>query len=172
MDNLIYLFIGLATITALLASIAIWAPRSTFPRATAIVLTMLFVPLAYLTILELLSKPKPMNYELYTDNVEEAEVLGVSLDEGHAIYMWIRLDGVIEPRYYVLPWRQKLAEKLQTLIDDAIEEDGSVMIKNPFSRQFYTNHGDLNMEIILPEVPPQKPPPPPARIFNPRDLLK
>ena len=113
-----------------------------------------------------------MGYEMYADEVGEAEVLGVSLDEGQAIYMWVRLDDAIEPRYYVLPWRQKLAEKLQTLIDDAIQEDGNVMIINPFSRQFYTDPGDLNMEVVLPEIPPQKPPPPPARIFNPRDMLE
>lgn len=171
MDSLIYLFVALVFISGLLASIAIWAPRRTLPRAFSVILVLLIVPLSYLTILELLSKPKPMNFELFADNIQEAEVLGVSLDEGRAIYLWLRLDGAIEPRYYILPWRQQLAEKLQSLIDDAITEDGSVKIRNPFSRDFYTELGDLNMEIVLPEVPPQKPPPPPARIFNPRNVF-
>lgn len=172
MNTIFYLFVALIVIAALLAGIAVWAPRRTLPRALSIFLVLLIIPLTYLTILELLSKPKPLSYELFANKAQEAEVLGVSLDEGRAIYLWLRLDDAIEPRYYALPWRQQLAEKLQSLVDDAITEDGSVKIRNPFSRDFYTELGDLNMEIVLPEVPPQKPPPPPARIFNPRDVLK
>ncbi|MFQ6021429.1 MAG: hypothetical protein ACE5NW_01800 [Acidiferrobacterales bacterium] len=169
MDTLILLFAASIGVAALLAALAIWAPRATLLRATAVALTALFIPLAYLGLTEILSQPKPMEHEWFKRHVDEATVLGVSLDEGKAIYLWLRLDRSLEPRYYKLPWRTRLAEKLQNLIDEAIEENAMVKIKNPFSRKSFDDLGDLNVEIILPPPPPQKLPPPPPRLFNPRE---
>ncbi|MFQ5993482.1 MAG: hypothetical protein ACE5K1_00190 [Acidiferrobacterales bacterium] len=169
MNSLLLFFIGLISVAALLATIAIWTPRKTPIRATAVILTALFVPLAYLGLNEVLSQPKPMEHEWFKRHVDEATVLGVSLDEGKAIYLWLRLERSLEPSYYVLPWRPQLAEKLQHLIDEAIEKDATVKIKDPFSRKSYDDLGDLNVEIVLPPRPPQKLPPPPPQFFNPRD---
>ncbi len=168
MDTLILLFAASIGVAALLATIAIWAPRATLIRVTAVVVTALFIPLAYLGLTEILSQPKPMEHEWFKRHVDEATVLGVSLDEGKAIYLWLRLDRSLEPRYYKLPWRMQLAEKLQNLIDEAIEENAMVKIKNPFARKSFDDLGDFNIEIILPPLPPQKLPPLPPQFFNPR----
>ncbi len=169
MDNLLLFYIGLVGTAAVLGSITIWAPRSTRMRVIAVVVTTLFVPLAYLGLNEILSQPKPMAHEWFKRHVDEAIVLGVSVDEGRAIYLWLRLDRTLEPRYYVLPWRPRLAEKLQNLIDEAIEKEALVKIKNPFSRKSYDDLGSLNVEIIPPPLPPQKLPPLPPQFFNPRE---
>jgi hypothetical protein len=169
LETLTIFFSLLVGVAAALATIAVWSPRKTPVRAAAVVVTALFVPLAYLGVQDLLSKPKPMKHEWFKRHVDEAVVLGVSLDENKAIYLWLRLDDSLEPRFYVMPWRTQLAEKLQNLIDEAIEEKAIVTIKNPFLARSFDNLGDLNVKIVPPAAPPLKKPPPPAQIFNPRE---
>lgn len=169
METLIIFFALLISVAAALAGIAVWTPRKTNVRAAAVVVTALFVPVAYFSMGDLLSKPKPMEHEWFKRHVDEAVILGVSLDEGNAIYLWLRLDDSLEPRFYKLPWRTQLAEKLQNLIDEAIRANALVTIKNPFSKHAFDNLGDLNVHIVPPPAPPLKKPPPPAQIFNPRE---
>lgn len=169
MKDLFLIFVALLSVAALLASIAIWSHRRVTIRATAVVLTTLFIPIAYVGISELLSQPKPMRHEWFKRHVDEAKLLGVSVEEGKAIYLWLRLDDSLEPRYYVIPWQQQLAEKLQNVIDEAINEGAAVIISDPFSRKAFDNLGDMNIRIIRPPQPPMKPPSPPPQFFNPRE---
>ena len=169
MKVLFIIFIALLAVTALLATIAIWSQRRTPVRTLAVVLTALFIPIGYLTVTELLSQPKPMQHEWFKQHVDEATLLGVSVRENQAIYLWLRLDDSLEPRYYVLPWQRQLAEKLQNLIDEAIRDGASVTISNPFSRKSFDDLGSMNMRIIRPPQPPMKPPSPPPQFFNPRE---
>ncbi len=169
METLIIFFSLLVGVATALAAIAVWTPRRTAIRAVAVVVAAIFVPVAYLSMNDLLSKPKPMEHEWFKRHVDEAVILGVSLDEGKAIYLWLRLDDSLQPRFYTLPWRTQLAEKLQNLIDEAIQANALVTIKNPFSKKAFENLGDLNVHIVPPPAPPIKKPPPPAQIFNPRE---
>jgi hypothetical protein len=166
---IVLLFAALIGVAAVLASIAIWAPRATFVRTAAVVATAFFVPLAYLAMNELLSKPKPMTQEWADRNVAEATLLGVSLEEGKAIYLWLRLDGALAPRYYVLPWQTNVAERLQKLVEEAIEKGATVRIMNPFTRKSFQDLGQLNMEIVPPPALPRKRLPDVPQIFNPRE---
>lgn len=168
MDTLIYIFIAATLMAAALASLAIWVPRVTPVRVGALIVAALFIPLGYVQLEELLSKPKPKSFEWFERNVEEAEILGVSLNEGKSIYMWLRLDGATEPRYYEFPWNLKLAERLEEDVDKAINRNSKLVIKNPFNRRMGDSLGDLNLEIVPPALMPQKKPRIPPRIFNPR----
>ena len=169
MKDLFAIFISLLAVVAVLASIAVWSHRRTWIRALAVALTALFIPIGYLGVTQLLSQPKPMHHEWFKRHVDEATLLGVSLREGEAIYLWLRLDDSLEPRYYVLPWQQQLAEKLQNIVDEAIQDGASVTISNPFSRKSFDDLGNMSIQIIRPPVPPMKPPTPPPQIFNPRE---
>lgn len=169
MSSLYLFFCALLAVIAVLASIAIWSPRRVRLRATAVVLTALFVPLGYFTLTEILSQPKPMEHEWFKSHVDEATVLGVSFDEGNAIYLWLRIEESMQPRYYMLPWKPVLAERLQNYVDEAIRENAQVKIRNPFSKRSFDDLGDLNVEIILPPKLPGKLPPMPPRIVNPRE---
>lgn len=166
---IILLFAALIGVAALLASIAIWAPRATFVRTAAVIATAMFVPLTYLGMNELLSKPKPMAQEWANKNVAEATVLGVSLDEGKAIYLWLRLDGALVPRYYMLPWQPNVAERLQKMVEEAIEKGATIRIMNPFTHKSFQDLGQLNMEIVPPPPLPHKRLPDVPQIFNPRE---
>lgn len=169
MEVLILIFAGLLGVAALLAGIAIWTPRATAVRATAVALTAAFAPLAYLSLNEVLSRPKPVAHEWFRSNVAEATVLGMSINEGKAIYLWLALDHSLEPRSYVLPWRAQLADELQKLIAEALEEDATVKIANPFGRKAFEDLGELNAHIVPPPALPQKKPPTPARATDPRE---
>lgn len=168
MEILIVLFFTLVGLAAALASLAIWAPRITRVRIGALVVTALLIPLGYAQFAELLSKPKPKNLEWFERNVEEAEILGVSLNEGEAIYMWLRLDGAMEPRSYQFPWDIRLAERLQDDLVNAVNRNAKLVIKNPFARREGDDLGEVNIEIVPPPLMPFKTPQVPPRIFNPR----
>jgi hypothetical protein len=168
MTALLYVFIATIAVIALLATLAIWAPRAPRIRFAALFAVVLFIPLGYVQLVEMLARPKPIEFEWFRRNVEQAQVLGASLDEGRAIYLWLRVDQDIEPRYYVLPWKQEVAEKLEDLIDNALRNNSTIILKQPFIRKFMENLGDLNANIVPPPLPPQKMPTPPPQIFNPR----
>jgi hypothetical protein len=169
-DSLTYLILAVVLLAAGLASIAAWAPRRTWVRVSALVITILIVPIGFLQVTELLSRPKPANYEWLRRNVDKVTVLSISFHEEHAIYLWVRLDGDLRPRYYSLPWSNTLAENLQDTLEEAVGQNGNVVLRNFFSRQSLDDYGDLNVEIVPPPVPPQKPPyASPPRVFNPRE---
>ena len=110
-----------------------------------------------------------MSFEWYLRNKPKAQVLGVSLKEGEAIYLWLRPEGSLEPRNYVVPWNLTLAEKLEDLVEDAVKRDQTLAIINPFLHRKQDDWGSLNIEIVPPPLPPMKRPVVPPQIFNPRD---
>ncbi len=168
MNILFHLFAAAVTIAAALAALAVWAPRPARIRVLAVVVTALFVPVAYAQFVELLSKPKPMSFEWYERATKRAVLLGVSLRENESIYVWLRPKGATEPRYYVIPWNLKLAEKLQRAASKAARGNSTVVLEDPFQRRSLEEWGELNVEIVPPPTPPLKHPPPPPRFFNPR----
>ncbi len=168
MSVLYYLFAGAVAIAGALATIAIWAPRPTRIRVLALAITVMFIPVAYVLFAEVLSKPKPMSFEWYERATKKAVLLGVSLHENQSIYVWLRPFGSVEPRFYVIPWNVKLAEKLQKATSAATRGNSTVVLEDPFQRRSTEEWGDLNVEIIPPPRPPMKHPPPPPRFFNPR----
>lgn len=159
MEHQIYLFGGAIALFAVLATIAIWSPRRTPVRIVALVATALTIPLAYIGLIDLLSRPKPIEFEWFDRNALSATVLGVSFEEEKAIYLWLQLEDSALPRYYVLPWRQKLAERLEEAVDDATTRGSTVTIATPFSPKSLEELGNLNIEINPPPAPPTKTPP-------------
>jgi len=127
--NLFALSLGLATA---LAAIAVWAPRALWIKIAALVITALFVPLTYVSLIELLSRPKPIALEWHNFELAEAKVLGADLREGESIYLWLRVAGSDAPRFYVLPWDQKLAEQLHKAQREASERGTGLRARNLF----------------------------------------
>lgn len=169
MGILIYLFAALLALAALLAGIAIRAPRPVALRALAVLATAAFIPTAYVALNELLGKPKPVARAWFEPQAGTATLLGVSLEDGAAIYLWLRVEGVSEPRAYVLPWKLELAQRLQDLVEEAIATDGVIRLHDPFAHRSLQDPTQLNLHIVVPNAPPQKPPPLPVRIFDPRE---
>ena len=132
MSSITPLFVACTVLAAILASITIWSPRKVLVKVAALAVACSFMPVAYAAMVDLLSKPKPATYEWYMSGLPEATVLGSSAVEGEAIYVWLQLDGVREPRAYALPWDQKLAQQLQDAGREAAEQQSAVRMRVPF----------------------------------------
>ena len=98
MTDLTQLFMVAALLTGFMTSISVWAPRRLLVKLAAFGAAMLFLPVAYAGLLDLLSKPKPVALEWWLQRAEAATVLGSSIREDEGIYLWLQLDGVPEPR--------------------------------------------------------------------------
>lgn len=136
MGDLLYLFGAAVLVASVLSSISIWAPRRVMVRASAFGLAMLFVPLCYASLASLLSKPKPVSLEWIRSNTAEAAVLGSTLREGEAIYIWLQVPGVDEPRAYTLPWNREVAQQLQEARRKAEQQGTGLGMRLPFEHSW------------------------------------
>jgi hypothetical protein len=132
MTELTYLFGVVAVLAGALASISIWAPRRLAVKLLAVAGVTLFLPAVYAGFAQLLALPKPVALEWWQANAAEATVLAASLREDEAIYLWLQLQGVDEPRAYALPWQRDLAEQLQAAQREAEESQSQVQMRLPF----------------------------------------
>jgi hypothetical protein len=132
MTELTYLFAGVAVLAGLISSISVWAPRRLWIKVTALLVAAVFLPAAYAGLSRLLSMPKPIQLEWWLAKADEATVLASSFRENEAIYLWLQLRNVAEPRAYALPWNRDLAEQLQTAQREAAENQTQVQMRLPF----------------------------------------
>jgi hypothetical protein len=132
MTELTYLFATVAVVLGLMTSISIWAPRRLWLKLTALGAAALFLPIGYLSLAHLLSLPKPVALEWWLTHAPSATVLGSTFRENEAIYVWLQLEHVAEPRAYALPWSRDLAEQLQTAQREADESQSEVRMRLPF----------------------------------------
>jgi hypothetical protein len=144
MIGLTQLFVIAAFLAAALSLISIWAPRRLAIKGTALATSVLFLPVSYAGLVDLLSKPKPVDLEWWQAEAPEAEVLASRPVENEAIYVWLQLPDVAEPRAYVLPWSRASAEQLQKAMREARQNGGGVRMRLPFEaslddgeRKFY-----------------------------------
>lgn len=132
MTQVVYLFAASLALATALASICIWSPRAPWIKAAALAIVVLFLPVSYTSVVELLSRPKPLALEWQRAALAEARVLGADLREGERIYLWLRVPGIEEPRFYVLPWDRKLAEQLHRAQREANARGTAVRARNLF----------------------------------------
>lgn len=132
MSNLIELQSLAVALAATLATIAVWAPRRVWIKAAAVVCAVGFMPVAYAGMADLLSKPKPIRLEWAKAASEQATVLGAQIKENEAIFLWLQVDAVAEPRYYKLPWDQEVAKQLQQAMKEADRNKSGLAMNLPF----------------------------------------
>ena len=89
----------------------------------------------------------------WTREVPEAVVLGSSMIEDKAIYLWLGFDGQDEPRAYTLPWSENLAKQMRKAEQEAEAEGTSVMMRRPFDGNL-----DEMERVFYPEPRPAPPP--------------
>ena len=132
MPDLPVLYAAFLALAAMLALIAVWSRRQLALRAGAVGLLALTAVVAYTALNDLLSRPKPTGLEFALGDTGEAEVLGATLKEGRGIYVWLRLPGLDEPRYYVMPWQLETAEELQEAMREADRNRAGLLMRLPF----------------------------------------
>ncbi len=132
MSEMLILFCLAALIAAVLANIGIWSPRALWTKVGAVAAMIAFLPIGYVSFAELLSRPKPIDIEFINRNVENAIVVGSHIVEDKAIYVWLILENMDEPRAYALPWNQTLARQLHEANREAEIEGGATLAHLPF----------------------------------------
>jgi len=143
----LYLLFAIATILmAFVVNLALWSKRHVSLKLGALSAAVLFFATVYFGFSDLLSRPKPVDIEWAQRSTEEATVLGATMNEGEAIYVWLALDGVAEPRSYEIPWNQNMARQLHEAQQEAEASGAMVKMRLPFKnsqdvveeQQFYT----------------------------------
>lgn len=99
-------------------------------RATSATIFVVLIAVVYVGSVELMSRPKPLRLE-WRDAVE-ARVLGATMREGEAIYVWLQFGGIDEPRAYALPWDMQMAQQLQTAMQEGQAKGTEVKMSMPF----------------------------------------
>ena len=100
-------------------------------RATSATLFLVLIAVVYGGSIELLSRPKPLRLEIWQE-ADKAKVLGASMREGEAIYVWLQFPGSDEPRAYALPWDMKMAQQLQNAMQEGQANGTDVNMSKPF----------------------------------------
>lgn len=136
MQTVMNLFVVAIVLAAGLATISIWAPRRLAVKVIAILVTTAFMPVAYASMADLLSKPKPVKLEWQHRGTGDAVVLGARMRQGEAIYLWLQFGDLPEPRYYVLPWDENAARNLQEAMREADKNKGGLAMQFPFERSW------------------------------------
>ncbi len=73
--------------------------------------------------------------------------------EGEAIYLWLGLEGVLEPRSFALPWNEAMARQLHGAQGEAEETGTELRVRMPLV-------SSLDKEEPMFYAEPQQPPPP------------
>lgn len=141
MENIPYfqphaLLFGAFTVAVfLLCLLVAWSRRDKLLRWSLMCIALTILPVAYFLVWPaVLSFPREMASEWYYRHVKEVRVAGVYIAEGKAIYLLLVIPGVLEPRYYSIPWgdeARNLAESLQEALESKDAKRG-VIIENPF----------------------------------------
>jgi hypothetical protein len=129
-DPLLLLFIAVVVTTGGLGAIAIASPRRLWLKALALAFVAATLATSYAAYTELLSRPKPAHLELLYRATQDVEVLAFMLDEGEAIFVWVLIPGVPEPRAYRLPWSLETAQELNQAARTAAERGTALMMRS------------------------------------------
>jgi len=154
MDDLLILFCVAGGLAALLANIGLWSAHRLRVKLGALIAAALFLPTAYMSLVSLLSRPKPIELEWTQPAPDETTLLASQMKEDVAIYLWVDRQGLMEPRAYVLPWDEELARELHEAQRAAESEGGTVQVR--MSRR---NKNREQMERMFYAAPPPAPPP-------------
>ena len=158
MTGLMQLFALAALVAGVLAGITVWSRREVWVKAMAIAVAALFIPLAYAGFTDLMSKPKPAHMEWRHGDLAEATVIASLIREDEAIYLWLQIDGIEEPRAYALPWSRRAAEQLQEATREAEGNQTELRAQLPFESS-QDEHKKL-FYAMPQEAPPAKDPVP------------
>lgn len=136
MSSFAIAFVSLAFLLGAFAYVALPAQRRTrrvvVSATFALILGALFFGYS-----DMLGRPKSARLELFRAEMADAKVIGSYLVEGRGIYLWLKLPGAAEPRYYKLAWDEKVAKALQEAIEEnARQHGGGVAMGLPFEHSW------------------------------------
>ena len=158
MNSINWFFFIIVILTAILTSLIFKSRNKTQTKFFTLILGISIFLISYVSLLEILSRPKPKNLEILNKYVEEVTLLHVSWVEGEAIHILIRLDGVKEPRLYSFPWDPIQAQEIDEALEKGRESNEEVRISNPFFVSNLEERKTLIYSSPAKPLPAKKPP--------------
>lgn len=113
----------------------------------------LMIFLAYVTMLEMPGAGKPIEWEFR--ELPRQEIVAHVLDEGRAIYLWLRTPGENKPKYYVRPWNDEEAEQLMT----AGNRKEEMLEYGTYVNLYFYQGGNFDKDPVFYAAPPPPDPP-------------
>ena len=162
---LLFVFLG-----CVLTIIAIWARRRLWIRLTALAILIALVGLNFSALTDLLGRPLPVQYAEHDVFEEDSVVLAASIDEGIAIYLWLRHAHQRQPYYYQMEWDQEAAVALKRAMDRSSRDNSSVMMRPEYESSLEGDKEPL-FYALPPERLPLKPPPNVYEYRNPDNAV-
>ncbi|MDC3023945.1 hypothetical protein OA264_00530 [Alphaproteobacteria bacterium] len=158
MSSINWFFFIIVILTAILTSIVFKSKKRTFTKFSTLILGISIFLISYISLLEILSRPKPKNLEILNKYVKEVTLLHVSWIEGESIHLLIRIDGVKEPRLYSFPWDPIQAQEFDEALEKGRENNEEVRISNPFYVSNLEERKTLIYSSPAKPLPAKKPP--------------
>jgi hypothetical protein len=157
MNMVLALLIAYLVVSLGYALFSMKTTRSNGMRVMALLYLLASVGLALYFYNQLLSRPRPIDQEFFSQ-ATEAVVLATRERDGESIYLWLQLPKQAAPAYYVMPWSGQAAEELEIAQLEAGQQGGTVVMKHPFQRnQRYGIEGDEKDPMFY-SAPPERPP--------------
>ena len=122
----------LVVIGGAVCGLTLWARVRRWLKVVVLGLTGCLFVVGYGALLELLSRPKPVSYEFARAAANDAEVLAGDVVEDRAIFVWLRFEGLDEPRAYSLPFDRHAAEQLREALAERERSGSGVRMRLPF----------------------------------------
>lgn len=155
-------FIPLAVLTLLFGLAVAWSRRHRGLRWMLVVASLLLIPAAYVCILDLLSRPKPVSKEYFAYHAKAAEVLAFHVEPGISLSLWLlNKHQWDKPRAYERPWNdetRKLAGELQRMWEQRKKKGGKIILNNPFAPSLEDEKPLLEHKMPWPKFPEKRPP--------------
>ena len=160
MTSFLIAFVSLALLLGAFAYVAVPGAsrmrRAIIAGFFAVILGALFFGYS-----DMLGRPKSTQLELFRTSMQGAKIIGSYLKENDGVYLWLQLPGSNEPRYYKLPWDEKVAKSLQAAMAENESRHGSgVGIAQPFEHSWDEEAPKFYAlpQPKLPDKPGEKPP--------------
>lgn len=158
MENIPGFYLLYVLAGCVLALLAIWSRRRLSVRLAAVGMLLFLALTSYFALLDLLGRPLPFRYADLDEPTGDAVVLAASIDEGIAIYLWLRMPDRRQPVYYRMTWSQEAAISLKKALDRSYRDNSTVMMNPNYETSLEIGKEPL-FYILPPERLPLKPPP-------------
>jgi hypothetical protein len=164
MTSFLIAFVSLALLLGVFAYVAVPAGshvrRAIIAGFFAVILGALFFGYS-----DMLGRPKSTRLEVFRTNMQDAKIIGSYLKENDGVYLWLQLPGLGEPRYYKLPWDEKVAKALEGAIaENERQHGGGIAMGLPFERGW--DREDPKFYALPQPKLPDKPGEPPVTVYK------
>lgn len=156
-----YLFLGATSLVLLLALVAAWSRRTRWVRWLTIVIAIWVLPLSWLGLNDLLSRPKPVDKEWLYYNAKVAQVLGYYAEAGGGLWVMLKGKDWPEPREYFYPWNEntrKMIQELQEAWEKGNQRGVPTLMFNPFQPSWEKDNPIFRHPPPMPRQAPKFPP--------------